>query len=76
MKIRDKNDLEKENISLENITKEFDSNKNDLEKLKKNIEKEILEINKDHERVLNEIIKTYEIKHQKLIKEELDLKID
>ena len=74
MKIRDKNDLEKENISLENITKEFDSNKNDLEKLKKNIEKEILEINKDHERVLNQIIKTYEIKHQKLIKEELDLK--
>ena len=74
LKIRDKNDLEKENISLENITKEFDSNKNDLEKLKKNIEKEILEINKDHERVLNEIIKTYEIKHQKLIKEELDLK--
>ena len=39
MKIRDKNDLEKENISLENITKEFDSNKNDLEKLKKKYRK-------------------------------------
>ena len=74
LKLNNKNEFDKENISLENTTKEFCDNKNEIEELKNRIEKEIKEINKDYERVENEIKKSYEIKHERLIKEENELK--
>ena len=42
--------------------------------LKKNIEAEIIKINNLYETVNKEVIKSFEIKHAKLLKEENDLK--
>ena len=66
--------MKKENISLDNSTKEFDEENLKLNNLKNTIENEMMEIDKRYEKVDNEVTKSYEIKIDKLKKEEDDLK--
>ena len=62
LKIEDEEALKKENISIEYSTKDFSENKDKIEEIKNKIEKEI------------EVSESYKLKHEKLIKEENDLK--
>ena len=64
----------KENIVIDNSTKDFDNNIQKLNNLKNKIENEMIEIDKRYEKVDNEVTKSYEIKLEKLKKEEEDLK--
>ena len=45
-----------------------------IENLKKKIEKEITLIDKSYDKINNEITKVYEVKHEKLLTEEKNLK--
>ena len=74
LRIEDEESLKKENITIDNSTKEFDGNIQKLNKLKELIEEEISKIDKEYERVDNETTKSYKIKIEKLNKEENDLK--
>ena len=66
--------MKKENISIENLNKEFDSNNQKLNNLKKTIENEMLEIDNRYQKIDKETTKSYEIKREKLKKEEEALK--
>ena len=66
LRIEDEEALKKENISIEDSLKDFEENKNKIEKLKNNIENEII--------IDKEATKSYKLKHEKLIKEENELK--
>ena len=66
--------MKKENISIENSNKEFDTNIQKLNNLGNVIKKEMIEIDKVYEKVDNETTKSYELKREKLKKEEEDLK--
>ena len=46
IRIEDEEALKKENMSIEDSTKDFDVNKNRIEELKKKIENEIIELKK------------------------------
>ena len=74
LKINDEEELKKEKISIEDSSKNLDDNKNKLEELKNKIENEMIKIDKLYNKVDNEVTKSYEIKHEKLIKEEEGLK--
>ena len=72
--INDEELLKKENISIEKSSVDF---KNIIEKaiiLKEKIEKEIIEIDKLYNKINNELKNVYEKRHEKLIKEEKDLR--
>ena len=66
--------MKKENISIENLNKEFDVNNQKLNNLKKTIENEMLEIDNRYQKIDKETTKSYEIKREKLKKEEEALK--
>ena len=66
--------LKKENIKIDDSSKDFDDKIQKLNNLKNKIEKEMIEIDKRYEKVDNEVTKSYEIKLEKLKKEEEDLK--
>ena len=72
--INNEEELKKENISIEGSSKDLEANKNKLEELKNKIENEMIKIDKLYDKVDNEVTKSYEIKHEKLIKEENELK--
>ena len=74
LSIDDEESLKKENISIEDSSKDFNENKNRIEELKNKIENEMIEIDKLYDKIDKEITKSYEIKHEKLIKEENELK--
>jgi len=74
IRIEDEEALKKENMSIEDSTKDFDINKNRTEELKKKIENELLELDKIYDKVDKEIIESYKLKHEKLIKEENEIK--
>ena len=74
LKIDDEEALKKENISIEDSTKDFNENKNRIEEIKNKIEKEIIEINKSYDKVDKEVTESYKLKHEKLKKEENELK--
>ena len=74
MDINDEEKLKKENISIEGSNKDIEDNKNKLEELKNKIENEMVKIDKLYDKVDNEVTKSYEIKHENLIKEENELK--
>ena len=67
-------ELKKENIIIEESTKEFDENIKKLNKLKDSVEHEMIEIDKAYDKVDKEVTKSYEIKKETLKKEEEDLK--
>ena len=66
--------MKKENITVDNSLIEFDDNIKKLNKLNDVIEDEIAKLDKSYERVDKEIIQSFEIKREKLNKEEKDLK--
>ena len=66
--------MEKQNITIENSTKNYNENIQKIINLKENIETEITNIDNLYEKVNNETTKSYELKHEKLNKEENDLK--
>ena len=72
--IDDEESLKKENITLDDYTKEFDNNIQKLDKLKALIEEEMIKIDNAYESVDKEVTKSYEIKKEKLNKEENELK--
>ena len=72
--INDEEALKKENITIENSTKEFNDNVQKISDLKNKIEKEVLEIDKLYEKVDNEVTQSFIAKYEKLKKEENHLK--
>ena len=66
--------MKKENLSIKEYTKEFESNVQNVINIKNQIEKEINEINISYEKVEKEASKSFELKHEKLIKEEKEIK--
>ena len=72
--MEDEENLNKENITIDDSTKEFDNNIQKLNNLKKSIEYEMTEIDKAYDKVNNETSKAFELKRDKLKKEEDDLK--
>ena len=74
LSINDEEELKKENIKIDESSKHFDDKIQKLNNLKNKIENEMIEIDKRYEKVDNEVTKSYEIKLEKLKKEEEDLK--
>ena len=74
LEINDEESLKKENISIESSKKEFNEIFNKIKNIKENLEKEMNEIDKLYDKIYSEVTKAYEIKHEKLIKEENNLK--
>lgn len=73
MQISDKKKLKNENITLDSSIKEFNNNKQKSINFKENIEKEINLIDDSYQKIYNEITKSFQSKHELLIKEENDL---
>lgn len=74
MDINDEESLKKENITIDNTSKEFEGNIQKLSNLKQSIENEMLKIDQTYEKVDKEATKSFKIKREKLNKEEEDLK--
>ena len=74
LRIDDEENLKKENLSIDFSTKEFDDDIQKLDSLKNSIEKEMIAIDKEYERVNDETTKSYDSKRKKLKQEEEDLK--
>ena len=72
--ITDEEALKKENLSINDYTKDYDLNAQKVHNLKNKIENEIKEIIISYEKVDKEVSKSFELKHEKLIKEEKDMK--
>ena len=74
LEIYDEDALKKENITIDNSTKEFDDKIQKIDNLKNSIQNEMIEIDKRYENIDNQVTKSYKIKIEKVIKEETDLK--
>ena len=74
LEITDEEALKKENLTIENTKNEFDIDIKKLEELKNKIENEMKEIDNTYIKVDKETTKSYELKREKLNKEESDLK--
>ena len=72
--IEDEESLKKENISLDISINEFNKINEKIVNLKEKIEYEITLINKSYDKINNEITKVYQVKYEKLLKEENNLK--
>ena len=72
--IEDEEFLKKENISINNYIKEFDSGAKKVSNLKEKIENEIHNINTSFDKVEKETSKFFESKHEQLLKEEKEIK--
>jgi len=74
IEVSDGEALKKENISLETSTKNFDSLLEKINFIKKTVEEEIIKINNLYEKVNEDLTKSYQIKHEKLNKEEKEIR--
>ena len=74
LRIDDEESLKKENITIEATTKNFGNNIQKLNNLKNSIENEMVKIDKAYDKVDKETTKSFELKREKLKKEEEDLK--
>ena len=74
LEVNDEESLKKENISIEDSKKEFNDIITKSLELKEKIEGQITEINNLYEKINSEVTKSFEIKHEKLTKEENDMK--
>ena len=74
MELSDIDSLQKQNITIESSSKEYTQIIEKAILLKNNIENEINEINKLYEKTINDITKFFQEKHEKLLKEENDMK--
>ena len=66
--------MKKENISIEESKKEFNEIISRSLELNKKIEQQITEINNLYDKVNDEVTKSFVLKHEKLTKEENDIK--
>ena len=74
MAVNDEESLKKENITIESSSKELNDYTQKMVDLKAKIEKEITEIDNLYEAVNNQARKSFELKHEKLILEENNIK--
>ena len=74
VELSDIESLQKENITIESTTKEFNNISQKIIELKKKIENEINKINNLYEKTIDDLAKSYLKKHEILLKEENDLK--
>ena len=72
--INDEESLKKENISIEDSSRDLNENKNKLEELKNKIENEMIKIDDSYDKIDKEVTKSYKLKHEKLLNEEELLK--
>ena len=68
LSINDEKELKKENIKIDDSSKDFDDKIQKLNNLKNKIENEMIEIDKRYEKVDNEVTKSYEIKIREIKK--------
>ena len=73
MEICNEESLKKENITIEENSKEIEEDIKKMNKIKDNIENEITNINNTYDEVYKEITEYFIKKHEKLIKEENEL---
>ena len=66
--------FQKENITIESYIKEFNVNIEKTISLKEKLQKELIKINNIYEKINKEVTESYLIKHEKLYKEESELK--
>ena len=66
--------LKKENININDFFKNFEQSAKNLMDIKYKIENEINLINESYEKMDKETSKYFELKHEKLIKEEKEIK--
>ena len=74
IQIKDEETLKKENISINDYVKEFDINAQNVINIKNKIENEINNINISYDKVAKEVSKSFELKHEILIKQEKVIK--
>ena len=72
--IEDEETLKKENININDYIKEFDESAKSVMNIKDKIENEIQKINELYEKMDKETTKSFELKHEQLIKEEKEIK--
>ena len=72
--IEDEETLKKENISINDYIKEFDISAQNIINIKNKIENEINNINISYDKVDKETSKSFELKHEILIKQEKEIK--
>ena len=66
IEVSDEESLKKENITLENSSKNFDNLLSKIVSLKEKIEEEISKINNLFEKANDDLTKSFKIKHDKL----------
>ena len=74
IEVSDEESLKKENITLENSTKNFDNLLSKIVSLKEKIEEEISKINNLFEKANDDLTKSFKIKHEKLTQEENEIR--
>ena len=74
IQIEDEETLKKENININDYIKEFDESAKNVMNIKDKIENEIEKINELYEKMDKETTKSFELKHEQLIKEEKEIK--
>ena len=74
IEITDDESLKKENITIDESKGDFDKAFEKVNSLKDSIENEIDKINKLYDKIYSEVTKSFEIKHEKLIKQENEIK--
>ena len=74
LELNDIESIEKYNFTIESSTKESSELLEKIKNLKNKIEKEIDNINNLYEKAINDLTNSFLLKHEKLIKEENDIK--
>ena len=74
IEITDDESLKKENITIDKSKDEFNNFYQKVNSLKDSIENEINKLNNLYDKIYEQITKSFEIKHEKLIKQENELK--
>ena len=72
--VKDEESLKKENIDINDYIEDFERTEQVIVNIKDKIENEILTINELYDKMEKETTKSFELKHEKLIKEEKDIK--
>ena len=74
IQIKDEETLKKEKININDYIKDFDESAKKVTNIKDKIENEIKNINESYEKMNKATTKSFELKHEKLIKEEKEIK--
>ena len=74
LELSNEESLQKLNIRIESSKKEFDEISEKAKTLKSKIEKEINDINKLYDKTIEDLTKSFLLKHEKLLKIENELK--